>query len=156
MATKSGVNYAKWLRPTADNIIKAGLMGGRVRVLVDSYTTDGAADLLLANSDIIKIGKPLPKGAHVLWVRLISGDIGGDVSVSVGDAEVPARYIVATSIVSESVTEMVAAECGTYLPYEIDVTDEDARDDQILVTVTAGTSNTDAKKLTVIVYYTAD
>ena len=148
MATKYGTN--KTIERAGTSVTDAGLLGGRVRCMVGEYTCDGVADLLLATADVVQLGKELPVGARVLDVVLASEGVGGDVQVSIGDAVDASRYIGAASIVATELTRMLDAEGGS-VGYEIISTTR-----QILATVAAGTSNTDAAKFKVIIYYTHD
>lgn len=154
MSIKYGVQRTKANAGTGQQIIKPGVCLGRLRTMIDVYAADGAADLLAG--DVIQMGVPLPKGAHVVEVTLINEAMGGDVEVSVGDAESSARYIPQTAVhAAAAITAIVAAE-AVNLPYEVDMSHATDADNQILVTVVVGTSNTDLKKLITIVKYTQD
>ena len=157
MATKYGVNRTLANTGTGQNIIDPGKCLGRLRVMTDTYISDGITDLLAG--DIIQMGVPLPIGAQVLDVVLINETSGGDVHVSVGDAESAARYIPDTDLhTAAAITRIVAAE-GASLPYAVDMStavSASTPDNQILVTVTVGTANTTAKKFIVMVFYSQD
>jgi len=156
MATKYGANRTLANTPTGQNIIKPGACLGRLRVMTDIYTLTSATDLDYdTNKDVIEMGVPLPKGAHVVDVVMIWEDMADDLYVSVGDAESPARYIPSTDISSAAGLVRIVAAAGASTPYEVDMSETDA-DNQILVTTTAGTSNNDGAKIILMVYYTQD
>ena len=157
MATKYGANRTLANTGTGQNIIEPGKCLGRLRVMTDTYIADGVADLLAG--DTIEMGVPLPIGAQVLDVVLINEIIGGDVTVRVGDAESSARYIPTTAVHTTAfLTRIVAAEAAS-LPYKVDMStavSASTPDNQILITVVAGTSNTTLTKMIVMVFYSQD
>jgi hypothetical protein len=77
--TVSGVNYAKAVDPSGDNILGPGLWGARVRVQFDSYTLAS-----VASGSTIRVAK-LPAGARVLAVLLNNAALGTGVTLAVGN-----------------------------------------------------------------------
>lgn len=70
MATKYGVQTTKRRSATPPSLVEQGYLGGRLKVVSDSYTL--SADL--ASGDFISMGK-LPKGARVIDVRVVFPDL---------------------------------------------------------------------------------
>ena len=141
MATVYGVNWTKYLTPVSDNITEPGELGGKVRVMTDTY--EAAA---VAAGSTIYMGKPLPVGARILNIKLAFDALGGGTTLSVGDASSAARYLSAAASTSAGIRDMADESTVDGLLYEID-----ADTDEIIVT-TAGGSITGTVKL--IVEYT--
>jgi len=101
MANVSGVNYAKAIDPTSDNILDPGVLGGRVRVMFDSYEC-----ATLATDDVILVGQALKDGARVLDVVLFYDALGTDSAFTVGDAGDADRFLTTVSTSSAGATSM--------------------------------------------------
>ena len=94
MATVYGVNRTKALDPKSTNTIVGGLIGGKVRVMSDSYEASS-----LASGSVIEVGHTLPVGATVLRVE-VACDALGSATIDVGDADDTNRYLSAQSVAS--------------------------------------------------------
>ncbi len=150
--TFKGVNKTKADSPTSGNILDGGVLGGRVRVMQDSYICAGTE----VTDDVIQMGKALPKGARILDVILHFGACGSGVTLNVGDAEDDNRYISAVDASGAGVVRLEAAEVAGR-NYKVDITDEDAPDDQVLIDVNAAdTVLTSDAEINLIVLYTID
>ena len=90
MATLKGDNYTKQENPTSDNILSAGTLGGRVRVLTDSITLAAAAI-----NDVVKIGQDLHSGAIIVGIKVYNAALGASVTFDIGDSNDEDRYIAA-------------------------------------------------------------
>ncbi len=143
MATYNGVNAAKIAAMKPTNILDPGLAGGKVRCFIDTYVGLGTE----ANLETIAMGPKLKKGARILDVIIECDTIGG--SPDVGDAESSERYI---SEATDNAVHRLDAVGG--VGYEIDETDEDALDSQILILLDAAV--TEAGIITLVVFYTVE
>ena len=132
MATVYGENYTKYLTPTGSNITDPGELGGKVRVMTDTY--EAAA---VAAGSTIHMGKPLPVGAKIIGVTL-AFDALGSATISVGDSTSTARYITATSVSSAGMVDMEEGDKVDGLLYEIASTTTDI----ILTTASAAITGT--------------
>lgn len=94
MADYLGVNATKAASPTSENILKAGLLGGKVRCMVDTY--EAAA---VAAAKTIQMGQALPVGAKILGMKLAFDDLSGaGATIDVGDADDADRYMSAVDV----------------------------------------------------------
>jgi len=143
MANYYGVNKTKTLTPTGENIVSAGDLGGRVRVMYDSYEAAGEAA-----GSIIYMGQKLPVGARVLEV-ILAHDAVGSATIKVGDIDDDDRYIAASSVSSAGILGMDEAALVDGLGYEVD-----GDNDQDIILTTASAAITGTLKL--IVYYVVD
>ena len=88
-----GTNYVKQADPTSTNIIDPGLLGGKLRVMQDTFSVSVAANL--NSTDYILVGGKLPTGAQV--VKIILGHpahaLGTQAAVDVGDQGDQNRYM---------------------------------------------------------------
>lgn len=149
MTTYYGVNKTKTLTPIGGNILSPGLLGGRVRCMVDTY--EAAAE---AAGSIIQMGQALPVGAKVLQVML-AFDALGSATIAVGDLDVVDRYLTATSVASAGVVSTTEDDNVDGIAYEVLGTGatQSLDDTQIMLT-TASASITGTIKL--IVFYVVD
>ena len=94
MADYYGVNATKSLSPTADYILDPGVLGGKVRCMIDTYEAAGeAAD------KTIQMGQTLPAGARILGMTLAFDDLSAaGATISIGDAASSARYAAAIDV----------------------------------------------------------
>lgn len=83
MATYYGVNHTKAFQTVPAVKVDVSDWGGRIRVLSDSFTSEGA----IAINEKVYMGR-LPKGAKVIEVILASTDHG-----TAGDADVGYEYV---------------------------------------------------------------
>ena len=127
MASVLGVNATKAADPSPSNILDPGTLGGKVRVLIDSYE----AAALAAGSDIT-IGKALPSGAIIVGIAIATDALGAGVTVEVGDANTSDLYLAATVCTSATSTNAIATDGLGY------VVGTAADDDTILVTTGVG------------------
>jgi len=123
MSAVLGVNATKAADPSAANILSPGTLGGKVRVMVDSYEAS-----TLADGSTIAVGKALPVGAIVTGIKVAFDALGGSTTLAVGDAGSAARYIAAASSASAG---MISTMKVDGLGYKITGTD----DEQILITL---------------------
>lgn len=91
MASVNGTNYAKTADPTSSNILDRAVIGGKVKVMHDSYEAAS-----LASGTTIKIGKDLQSGDRILDVWIVADALGDNVTLSAGDSDTATRYISAT------------------------------------------------------------
>ena len=125
----------------AGTILKPGSTDGRVKSFQDTYE---AAALEAAST--ITVGPRLPKGAIILAVLLSYDAMGGGVTMDVGDAEDPNRYISAQDV---SAAGSKLSDLVDGINYETDESDSDNLDTQLIIT-TAGAAATGTVKLTVL------
>lgn len=79
MVAYLGVNHTLAYSTTPSAKFGLGEMGGRVRVLFDSFTVTAA----LLTTDTLQMGK-IPKGARVLDFVINSPDLGGTGTMNIG------------------------------------------------------------------------
>jgi len=89
-----GINYAKQSDPVAaSNIIDPGLLGGKLRVMQDTFSISVSSNL--NSTDYILVGGKLPTGSQV--VKIILGHpataLGTQAAIDVGDQGDQDRYI---------------------------------------------------------------
>ncbi len=132
MAAVNGVNNTKAADPKAANILNPGVLGGKKRVMVDTYTASA-----LASGSTIAVGKSLPVGAIVTGVKLGFAALGASSTLSVGDAGSATRYLAAAS--SATAGTRLGPDLVTGLGYVVTGTS----DTDILIT-TGGASITGA------------
>jgi len=149
MADLYGVQATKTLTPTGANIVSPGLLGGRVRCMVD--TIECAASAIGAT---IQMGQSLPVGAKVLSV-ILAHDALGSATVDVGDADNADRYIDGADVSSAGVVGSVEAALVDAIGYEVLGTGATASGDDTTILITViGATLTNTMKL--IVLYTVD
>ena len=94
MADYYGVNATKSLSPTADHILDPGVLGGKVRCMIDTYEAAGEAA-----AKTIQMGQTLPVGAKILGMTLAFDDLSAaGATISIGDAASSARYAAAIDV----------------------------------------------------------
>lgn len=145
MADYYGVNATKALDPTSANITAGGLLGGRVKCMIDTY--EAAA---VAAGSTIAMGKALPVGAVILGIDVSCDDLSdAGATIDIGDASDDDRYMSAVDVATAGHYDAILPDG---MGYTIG-TATDADDTQILVLVnTAAITGT----LKVCVYYTTD
>ena len=111
----------------AGTTLAPGLFDGRVKCIVDTYEAS-----TLANPSTIKMGGKITKGAVVLGGILAFDNLGASVALSVGDAEVAARYL---SGLAAATGDVVLLDVVDGIGYTTDETDPDALDTQFLITI---------------------
>lgn len=141
MSVYYGVNYTKYLTPTADNITDPGELEGKVRVMTDTYEA-----VAVAAASTIKMGKPLPVGARILDIILACDALGGSSTLAVGDAVSSARYMAAGSSATAAIRCLADETTVDGLLFEILSTTRD------IIITTAVSAITGTIKL--IVFYT--
>jgi len=141
MSNYYGVNATKALTPTSDNILSGGLIGGKVKTMVDKYEASGLAD-----GSTISIGKALPVGAKVLGVSLSYDALGASATLEVGDAGAAARYLALAAASSAGNRQSIDVDG---LGYEITGTS----DTQILITLVGGAAT---GTIAIVVTFTTD
>ena len=144
MATLYGVNKTKINAMKPSNILSAGEMGGKVRCMIDTYVGLGTE----SNADVIEMCAELPVGAKIIWGWIECDGIGG--TPDLGDAEDPDRYV--DEATDNAVT--MFNDTITGLNYEVDMTDEDNPDNQLIVTLDAAVTLNGV--ITVCVLYTVE
>ena len=146
MSVVKGVNRTKMDSATPANRLTAGEFDGRVKVMNGSYEA-----LALEAGSTIKVGGTLPTGAKVLEIRLMCDALGGSVTLVVGDAEDPNRYILATAMnTANKVTSINAIDGRAYV---VDMTTASTPDNQVVI-LTAGAAATGTIKIQI--YFTND
>jgi hypothetical protein len=151
MAEVKGVNRTKADTPTSDNILAGGTLGGRVRVVQDSYTFASEAV-----NDTILLFQDLKAGATILDVVIDNVVTTNAVTLDIGDSDTPNRYI--DGYTAQSLTSnrgAVTAGAGQLLvggsQYVVGTNDGD---DKIIITVLSAIPTDGSIKVTL--YYTED
>lgn len=149
MSTLKGANRTKGDTPTGSNILDPGVFGGNVKVSIDTYTILGTE----VDTDIIQMGKKLPKGSRVIEQQLsANASVAATVTVDVGDAEDVDRYMAAVDLSSAAINRIDEPDSGC--GYKIDETDEDALDSQIILTLHTMTTPVAGSIITLVTTYT--
>jgi len=104
-----GDNATKALSPSPSNIINPGLVGGRLRVSVDTYEASS-----LAAGSAIYMCPPLPAGAKVIGMVLSYDALGSGVTLKVGDASDDDRYLAAASAASAGTRDNILIDAIGY------------------------------------------
>lgn len=108
MATVNGTNYAKVV--TGSSLLEAAQDFGKLRVFMDSKTFAGEAA-----GERVKIGKA-PAGSYLMphLSFIHAAALGGSVTLSVGDAATPAKYLALTAANTANLIIVlnVQAQCG--------------------------------------------
>lgn len=152
MATiRKGVNRTLADSPTGQNLLGAGLFGGKLRVMIDTYAmSDGTAETAL---ETVAMGDKLPIGAKVVEVILHTEDLSNaTLTIDVGDSVLVDRYIDGTDCTGVITAKMAAADTGRGFTVTL------ATHQQILVTfatLTGGDPIDDAL-ITLIVLYVVE
>ena len=150
MADYYGVQATKTLTPTGANIVAAGLLGGRVRCMIDTY--EAAAE---ASGSTIQMGQALPVGAHVVGV-ILGHDALGSATIAIGDADLATRYLDATSVSSAGLlTNFTDGDNVDGLGYAVLGTGATASADDTKILLTVGSAAITGT-LVLIVLYTVD
>lgn len=146
MAAVKGVKRTLMDSATPTDRLSPGEFDGRVKTMVDYYEASA-----LASGSTIDMCGTLPTGAIILEVIITTDDLGATPQLSVGDDESAARYIAAhVCTTANQVTRLDRIDGRNY---EVDMTDSDNPDNQIVVT-TSVAAITGTIKLTV--FYTHD
>ena len=87
MATQNGINYAKGVNPTSDNVVPAGTIGGRERVHTENFTFAGEAA-----GEVIRLGRKMRKGAIITGIEVQNAALGAGVTYRIGDSNDDDRY----------------------------------------------------------------
>ena len=145
-----GVNATIAAAGGASQILQ-GMVDGRAKVMVDSYVTLGTGE---DATSTIAMGSVLPKGARILDVILaLSGALSASVTLDVGDASDPNRYLDSVACSAQTVVHMTALTAG--LNYIIG-TDTSTDDTQVLVTISDQNNAVSAAVIKLIVIYALD
>lgn len=126
----------------AGTILSPGLFDGRVKCVIDTY--QAAA---LANPSTITMGGVMVKGTRVLAVLLAYDALGGATTLDVGDAEDVDRYIDGQDTSAAGTT---LGDLPDGINYEIDETDPDLLDNQLLITLGGGAATGTIKLIALI------
>ena len=147
MATVKGTNRTFADTPTGSNITDPGVLGGKLRTMMDTYEADA-----IAIGTIIEMCKYLPKGARVLEIALTTDALGSSVELIVGDYEDDNRYITATGCnTANQVTRMNAIDGRQYKADET-TPGATSTDRQIIIT-TSGAAASGTIKIEVTYTY---
>ena len=144
-----GTNYGKQADPTADNIVDQGVLGGKVRVMLDTYTF-GATSLI--SQDYVVVGGKLPAGSQVVSISLTGGACQSTASstVIIGDEGDDNRYLTNSGLSASNV--LVAPNVATGMYYTITGT----TDNYIRVAGGAVDSHISGAVLKVAIMYVAE
>ena len=142
MAAYKGLNKTKIDAMVPADILSPGLMGGNVRIMIDSYT--GVACVA---ADTIKVGGTLPVGAKVIDIMVSNPHAS---TFTLGDAESVARYNASIAATAIEHIDVLGA-----MNYEVDMTTASTPDNQILLTV-VGAAMDAALTLKVAIIYTVE
>lgn len=125
------------------NWLLQGLVDGRVKAMIDTYTALGTE----AAASTIKMGALIPTGANVLAILLSSSAATGGLTVSIGDSGSATRYASASTS---------PATAGSYLyGGKAYVTGTNTGDTQLLLT-TGGATLGVGLIITTVTFYTFD
>ena len=150
VGTLYGVN-ATLIAAGGSSQILQGMVDGRVKCMIDSYTTLGSSE---DATSTIAMGRALPKGARIIDVILsLSKALTSSVTLDVGDASDPNRYLDGIATTAEVVTRMSACSAG--LNYIIG-TDTTTDDTQVLVTIADANNAVSDAVIKVVVLYALD
>jgi len=135
--------------PTGANIVSPGLLGGRVRCMVDTYEASAAAI-----GATIQLGQALPVGAKVLGF-IFAHDALGSATVDLGDADNADRYIDGANVSSAGIINEGDATLIDGIAYEVLGTGATASGDDTTILLTViGATLTGTIKL--VLFYTVD
>ena len=151
MAQTKGVNRTKADTPTSDNVLAPGTLGGRIRVMQDSYTFSGEIV-----TDTVLLFQDLKAGATILDVIIDNTTDTNATICDIGDSDTTDRYI------NGYTAQSVASSRGGELPatgriaiggvqYVIGT---NTGDNKIILSVLGATSADAVAKFTL--YYTED
>jgi len=151
MAQVKGVNRTKADTPTSDNVLAGGTLGGRVRVMQDSYTFASEAV-----NDTILLFRDLQPGATILDVVIDNVVTTNAVTLDIGDSDTPNRYIDGYTV--DSVTSNRGGETAALGQLQVGgsqyVVGTNDGDNQIIITVLSAIPTDGSIKVTL--YYTED
>lgn len=124
----------------------AGLIDGRVKAMIDSYTSDASEDA----GSTIKFGRTVPTGANVIAVLLACSTAQAAVTISVGDSGSgrSAKYASASTAFQSGAASLLAALDTGHVVGSV------ASDNQILVTTAGATLAVGV--WTAVILYTLD
>jgi hypothetical protein len=152
MAQVKGVNRTKADTPSSDNILAPGTLGGRVRVMQDSYTFASEAV-----NDTILLFQDLKAGATILDIVIDSVVTTAATTIDIGDSDTADRYINGYNIQANTTSrgaELAANgqfQGATGSQYVIGT---NSGDNQIIATVLSAIPADGS--ITVTLYYTED
>jgi hypothetical protein len=138
--------------PTSDNILRGGTLGGRVRVMQDSYTFASEAV-----NDTILLFQDLKAGATILDLVIDSTAVTNAVTLDIGDSDTADRYINGYNAQANTTSRGATTAAGgqfqgaTGSQY---VVGTNTGDEQVIITVLSAIP-TDGS-ITVTLYYTED
>ena len=146
-----GVNRTKADTPTSDNVLAPGTLGGRVRVMQDSYTFASEAV-----NDTILLFQNLKAGATILDIVIDNVVCTNAVILDIGDSDTADRYV--NGYLADTSASSRGAETAATGQLQIGgsqyVVGTNDGDNQILITV-LGAIPTDGS-IKVSLYYTED
>jgi hypothetical protein len=99
-----GTNYAKSIDPSSVNIVDPGVLGGKLRVIQDTFSF--AAATVMGSTEYVQVGQILPTNAQVVGIVLSNGGAGTgtDSYLVVGDQGDADRYITQVQSTTAAVT----------------------------------------------------
>lgn len=148
MSTLKGARRTLADTPTGGNITKPGSLGGKVRTMVDTYTILGTE----SDGDVVQMGTKLPKGSFVVGQQLsCNASVAATVTIDVGDAEDADRYMAGVDCSSAAINRIDEPDTGC--GYEVDETDADNLDSQILLTLNTMTTPVAGTIITLVTQY---
>jgi hypothetical protein len=151
MAQVKGINRTKADSPSSDNILAGGTLGGRVRVMQDSYTFASEAV-----NDTILLFQDLKAGATILDVVIDNVVTTNAVILDIGDSDTADRYI--NGYTPQSVTSSRGAETAATGQLQIGgsqyVVGTNDGDNQVIITVLVAIPTDGSIKVSL--YYTED
>jgi len=145
-----GTNYTKQEDPTSANIVDPGLLGGKLRVMQDTFSVSVSSNL--NSTDYILVGGRLPTGAQV--VKIILGHpahaLGTQAAVDIGDEGDPNRYVEDIQISTANVQVGPNVVGGQY--YTVTGT----TDNYIRITGTAAGTRVTSGTAKISIFYTVE
>src|SRR3990167_6703043 len=117
MANVNGTNYAKSIGSgsgSSVDIVDPGVLGGKVRVLIDTYEAAS-----LASGSSILVGKILQAGARIIDILLGFDALGASSTLAVGDQASSARYLDAADSSSAGIRSIVEEDNVNGMNYKV-------------------------------------
>ena len=133
MSAVKGVNKTKIDSATPEDRLNPGEYDGRKKIMIDSYEASG----LVAGSTI-SMGGAIPKNA-IVTAMFLTCDALGAATFDIGDAEDADRYFDGQSVASALYLQKGNEIDG--IDYQVDETDADNLDSQVIITTISATIN---------------
>lgn len=152
MSILKGANRTKADDATSagSKILDPGVLGGKIRCLIDYYEMLGTEEAL----DTIAIGSRLPKGVRVVGATILTEDLADTCTLHLGDKEDPDRYVASLDGTTAGIARLGQALVNDSLAHKCDESVAATLDTDIIVTFAtlAAVLNVGAR-VTVVIFY---